>query len=491
MKSLKKTFVTVAMAAFLIISSTLISCTTEYNPEAATEEPGENPIVLSVAIPQNSSCVNLYRREVTKNGSSYTPVNEDWEHIAGEGFDSNSPDYASNRTKSFKDLYEVKKDSWYEYMAVYEYEGSDPTETQIGYHKSGYNGAEFPSFNAQMTWNQDTKTLSIADSSAVEWKNNENNSPELDWWIEYAYNYNRIRCSFSENRHSETIPNDQYNERFHSGKNILTDVIFNFKLSGDDFFWYSKNYDLSRLDYTKIVGSITRPIVVPPADNVGINLYVTTPGEVQQTHIFRKLHSDPESAYREIGFCNGNYGEKHFTDYYYESGKSYDYKAVFTLFDWTSKLDMDLGTVTTTYAGWTEPSFDTAPVMVWDISEETPLAVTNSPTLTVPDGAASKWGNYTWELTFSYNCNGNEAFWPAYVYNNENHLADTGMNGLENWKGILSSDSNKNNMTECLIRINYEDEDANKISQTIALYQNKYGYEKGTVPTWAVEKLQK
>ena len=464
------------------MSSAFISCKPEY-----TEEPGENPIVLNVEIPQNSNGVNLYRREVTKNGSSYAPANEDWEHIAGEGFDSN----AFGKTKSFKDLYEVKADCWYEYMAVFEYEGNAPVETPLGYHKSAYDGAEFPSFNAAMNWNQDTKTLSVSDDSAVEWKNNENNSPELDWWIDYAYNYNRIRCSFNETKHSETMPNDQYNECLHSGENILTDVLLNFKLSGDDFFWYSKNYDLSKLDYTKIVGSITRPIDVPPSDDVGINLYVTAPDMIEQTHIFRKLHSEQESDYREIGFLNGNYGEKYFTDYYYESGKTYDYKAVFTLSDWTTKLDMDLGTVTTASAGWTEPRFGTAPVMVWNVSAETPLSITNHPTLTVPNGTASKWGNYTWELTLSYNCSGEEAFWPAYVYDNENNPAAPKMHGLEDWQEILSDNADENNMTECLIRINYEDEDANKISQTIALYQDKYGYKKGAVPTWAMEKLQK
>ena len=125
------------------------------------------------------------------------------------------------------------------------------------------------------------------------------------------------------------------------------------------------------------------------------------------------------------------------------------------------------------------------------VPHETPLSITNHPTLTVPNEAASKWGNYTWKLTLSYNCSGEEAFWPAYVYDNENNPAAPEMHGLEDWQEILSDNADENNMTECLIRINYEDEDANKISQTIALYQDKYGYKKGAVPAWAVEKLQK
>ena len=499
MKKITKTFA-LTLAVSLIFGGMVMSCSstkvsgTNVQDTAATPSQtdlvAENPITLTINIPAKTLNVNIQRRQVTKNGDSFSPTDgKDWETVGTHWIGTDGSDYSKEKQKTFTDIYGVKSGKCYEYRAVLNLGGSEDTYTNLGYHKADYYGALFPKFASEkpkIVWDEASKTLSLANASELEFKcfNNEN----IVWWnlnLSYGWSW----WPYINNRETSYKMSDAEYKNLKHGNNILTSFSIIFNTSNENYFQYQQNFNVeTEIDFNKIACSITGPIEAPTSGKVGITFDVTTPLPTKtiQTHIFRKLSTEDESKYKEIGFIDNAFYSKQFTDYYYEKGKTYDYMVRF-YYGWeeNENIYLDLGQVTTSSAGWKEPSYNQAPAFEYDSANKT-LILTNKPSIKIPDSADSIWGNYKWEIVFGYKFFAKKGggFWPIYSFSKNNKCNNTSV-ALDDWAlETLSDSALENLLTECLIRI-YE---GDKIAQTIILYQSKYenGYEDiGTYPDWS------
>lgn len=531
---MKKTtkFKILALAGLVLISGILFSCKNnpdtpeQTNPDTPeqtnpaqqtpddtpTDEPGENPITFTVNIPANTVSVNIDRREVTKAGETYTPIEPgDWFTIATRYIGDEAEDYAQAKEKSFTDVYGVENGKYYEYRLMIN-DGDKETFKQLGCHKAGYDGAEFPSFHnnqyPKITWDSSTKKLSLTNAQEILF-NCQNNEEVLGWVIDVSYDSKDWHWStfFAKNGQTfETMDDTKFNNR-KKGNNPLSCFSVKIFISEDDYFSYQHFFDIAEINAEKVATSIPGVIDAPTAESVGININVTTPPvPIAQTHIYRKLSTEPDNKFQEVGFHDDWYEEMIFTDYYYESGKTYDYVAKFTYDDYATYAVMDLGSVTTTTTGLTPPAFKEGktPVFNWD-SKNLELSITNNPELEVPENAESYWGDdYVWGVVFTYNFP-ESGFWPQFLFDKDNNPIDISAeedappspNIVADWAIEGMSDTKEDNMIqECVIHI-IENE---KFEQCIVLWQMPLcnifadkGAEGvyGTKPTWTIEFLNK
>ena len=513
---IQKSIVKAALLAILSFGL-LISCANgnggdspaNGNPTTpATQDVGENPIKLDVTIPANTRNVDIQRREVTKNGSTYTPIEgKDWETIAGRWIGTEAEEFSQTKKKSFTDRYGVHEGKYYEYRLLIGHEGSSDTFTSLGYHKAGYDGAVHPDFTVQnypkmhLDWgNADGLTLIYDNYNQNLPLKCYNDETILSWTINLSYGW-RWWTYFDKVTSSQILKwNPGENETGFSvlknGNNHLTSFNLSISIPQDDYFRYQFNYDvLNDIDYEKIVESISGRITCPSNDVKGINFTVTTPNSrVVQTHIYRKQETEDDTKFEEVGFYDGYFDEKTFIDYYYEAGKTYDYQVRFTLDDWSTYTLEWLGTVKVPDGvnGLEKPSFKTAPEFHWD-AENKKLEITNNPQIAVPENAQSIWGeNYTWRVVFTYKFP-DDGFWPTFVFDKaHNPDQENTVNTMESWQiEAMSDNEEENKIEECLIHIVEE----GKIEQCVTLYQtpecNPFNGTFGSKPTWAIKTLSK
>lgn len=511
---MKKTtkFKLFALAGFVLISGLVFSC--KKDPELPQEEPGDNPITFTVNIPANTVSVNIDRREVTKKGDTYTPIDPpdgDWFTIATRYIGQDAEEYSQAKEKSFTDVYGVEKDKYYEYRLM-KNDGQGEKFESLGYFKAGYDGAEFPDFHANqypvIEWDATDKKLSLTNADKIAF-NCKNGEEVLGWVIDVSYDSKDWHWStyFDKENHTfETLEGDLL-AALKKGNNPISCFSVKIYIPGQDYFSYQRFFDIAEINSDKVATSIPGIIDAPTSTSVGININVTTPPiPVVQTHIYRKLSTEDDNKFQEVGFHDGWYEEMIFTDYYYESGKTYDYVAKFTYDDYETYAVTDLGSVTTTTTGLTPPNFKEGktPEFEWD-TENLELKITNSPELQVPENAESYWGDdYVWGVVFTYKFP-ESGFWPQFVFDKDNNPIDNSAeedappnpNIVADWAIEGMSDEQEDNMIqECVIHIIEE----GKFEQCIVLYQmpfcNIFANQDasgvyGTRPEWTIEYLSK
>lgn len=528
---MKKTtkFKILALAGLVLISGILFSCKNnpdtpeQTNPaqqtpdDTPTDEPVENPITFTVNIPANTVSVNIDRREVTKTGETYTPIEPgDWFTIATRYIGEDAEEYSQAKEKSFTDVYGVENGKYYEYRLMKSDAQGEEKFDSLGYFKAGYDGAEFPDFHANqypvIEWDPTDKKLSLTNADKIAF-NCKNGEEVLGWVIDVSYDSKddskdwHWSTFFDKEVHTFEIMEDDKYATLKKGNNPISCFSVKIYIPGQDYFSYQRFFDIAEIDAKKVATSIPGIIDAPTSTSVGINITVTTPPiPVVQTHIYRKLSTEPDNKFQEVGFHDGPYEEMIFTDYYYESGKTYDYVAKFTYVDYETYAIMDLGSVTTTTTGLTPPAFKEGktPVFNWD-AKNLELSITNNPELEVPENAESYWGDdYVWGVVFTYNFP-ESGFWPQFLFDKDNNPIDISAeedaqpnpNIVAEWQLEGMSDNEEDNMIqECVIHIIEED----KFEQCIVLYQmplcnifaepNASGVY-GTRPTWTIEFLNK
>ena len=504
---IKKSIVKAACLS-LFFCSLLISCAQSADvdnsstPETSSQAgSGENPITFNVTIPANSLYVNIQRREVTKNGSNYTQIEgKDWETIANRWIGTNAEDYVQAKTESFTDKYGVQNGKYYEYrLAIGQDGSSEQTYPSIGYHKASYNGAVHPDFTLnnypkmKLDWGEDGVTLKYENHNQDLPLKCYNDETINRWIINLSYAW-RWWPFFDKDTSSQTLkynPDDGETgfSVLKNGNNHLTSFNLQISISEDDYFNYQFDYDVENdIDYEKIVESISGPVTSPTSEEKGINFTVTTPNSrVVQTHIYRKEDTEDDKKFEEVGFYDGYYYEKTFTDYYYEVNKTYDYQVRFTLDDWETYTFEWLGTVEVpeNATGLEKLSFETEPQLEWDAETKT-LTLKNDPTLKVLDE------DYTWYFAHSYNSNNGGFFWPAFVFNKENNCNVKTQTMEDDWQiDSMSDTESENKLVELFLRV----VEGDKIPCSTTLYQaeeiNPFGGSFGTIPNWAIGTLSK
>ena len=105
-----------------------------------------NPITLDISVPANTQSLDVIRRRVNEN---HSPIQgEDWKMIASYFFEATASDYATARSKTYKDYYEVVNGYYYEYkMNVRTITNTIGTESSLGYHQATYAGLQAPDLN--------------------------------------------------------------------------------------------------------------------------------------------------------------------------------------------------------------------------------------------------------------------------------------------------------------------------------------------------------
>ncbi len=501
-----------ALAGFVLISGLVFSC--KKDPELPQEEPGDNPITFTVNIPANTVSVNIDRREVTKKGDTYESIEPDdggWFTIATRYIGQDDEEYSQAKEKSFTDVYGVENGKYYEYRLMKNDGQGEEQFESLGYYKAGYDGAQFPDFHANqypvIEWDPTAKKLSLTNADKIAF-NCKNGEEVLGWVIDVSYDSKDWHWStfFGKEDHTFEIMENDKHAALKKGNNPISCFSVKINISEQDYFSYQRFYDISEIDAKKVATSIPG-IIDAPTTSVGININVTTPPvPIAQTHIYRKLSTEPDNKFQEVGFHDGWYEEMIFTDYYYESGKTYDYVAKFTYEDYATYAVMDLGSVTTTTTGLTLPKFKEGktPVFEWD-AKNLELKIKNKPELEIPENPETYWGQeYCWSVVFTYNFP-ESGFWPQFLFDKDNNPIDISAeedappnpNIVADWAIEGMSDKPKDNMMqECVIHIIEE----GKFEQCIVLYQmplcNIFANQDqsgvyGTRPDWTIEYLSK
>ncbi|MBO4533740.1 MAG: hypothetical protein J5726_08620 [Treponema sp.] len=512
---MKKTtkFKLFALAGFVLISGLMFSC--KKDSDLPQEEPGDNPITFTVNIPANTVSVNIDRREVTKKGNTYESIEPDdggWFTIATRYIGEDAEDYSQAKEKSFTDVYGVENGKYYEYRLMKKDTQDKEKFDSLGYFKAGYDGAEFPDFHANqypvIEWDATDKKLSLTNADTIAF-NCKNGEEVLGWVIDVSYDSKDWHWStfFDKENHTfENMQNDKY-DTLKKGNNPISSFSVKINISEQDYFSYQRFYDISEIDAKKVATSIPGKIDAPTSTSVGININVTTPPiPIAQTHIYRKLSTEDDNKFQEVGFHDGWYEEMIFTDYYYEYDKTYDYVAKFTYDDYETYAVMDLGSVTTKNTGLTPPDFKEGktPEFEWD-AKNLELKITNNPELQVPVSAETYWGqDYCWSVVFTYKFP-ESGFWPQFLFDKNNNPIDNSAeedappnpNIVAEWAIEGMSDNEEDNMLqECVIHIIEED----KFEQCIVLYQmpfcNIFATQdasgvNGERPDWTIEYLSK
>ena len=284
-----KNFSCILVAASLLFTSLFFSCSngssdsggSDPTTTPATNNPGggggggsggggtttnpyaniTNPITLDISVPANTQSLDVIRRRVNENHS--TIQGEDWKMIASYFFEATASDYATARSKTYKDYYEVVNGYYYEYkINVRTVTNTNGTETSLGYHQATYAGLQAPDLkttdNAYPEIHFDSQNgrkmkLLNKDNIGFIFHNSETMN---NWTLTMHYNYFNYCAWFNGSKDAESITDEAWN-KFTTHENKLNEFNIKIQFQNEDYarIFYK---DPASLDHQKIDEKIVR-----------------------------------------------------------------------------------------------------------------------------------------------------------------------------------------------------------------------------------------
>lgn len=228
-----------------------------------------NPITLAISVPANTQSLDVIRRRVNEN---HSPIQgEDWKMIASYWFEATASDYATARSKTYKDYYEVVNGYYYEYkMNVRTDTNTNGTETSLGYHQATYAGLQAPDLkttdNAYPEIHFDSQNgrkmkLLNKDNIGFIFHNSETMN---NWTLSMHYNYFNYCAWFNGSKDAESITDEAWN-KFTTHENKLHEFYIKIQFQNEDYarVFYK---DPASLNHQKIDEKIVKFPEVNPTD---------------------------------------------------------------------------------------------------------------------------------------------------------------------------------------------------------------------------------
>lgn len=369
-----------------------------------------NPITLDISVPANTQSLDVIRRRVNENHS--TIQGEDWKMIASYWFEATASDYATARSKTYKDYYEVVNGYYYEYkMNVRTGTNTNGTETSLGYHQATYAGLQAPDLkttdNAYPEIHFDSQNgrkmkLLNKDSIAFTFHNSETMN---NWTLTMHYNYFNYCAWFNGSKDIENISDEAWN-KFTSGDNKMNEFYIKIQFQNEEYarVFYK---DPASLNHQKIDEKIWKEPEVN-LTNKTVSIRVRLQPNTRDLAIQRRFAPVPDNGWpltqdsfdstETVGYLSSDQFDARkidndyleFVDKYgLENDKVYQYRYVYRSGNDFTLNEMPLGTVYNAALaptdGRTPPSFGTAPEFSWAGDSKT-LTITNETSVALTGG---------------------------------------------------------------------------------------------------------
>ena len=220
-----------------------------------------NPITLDISVPANTQSLDVIRRRVNENHS--TIQGEDWKMIASYWFEATASDYATARSKTYKDYYEVVNGYYYEYkMNVRTDTNTNGTETSLGYHQATYAGLQAPDLKTTDNAypeihfdSQNGRKMKLLNKDNIDFIFH-NSETMNNWTLTMHYNYFNYCAWFNGSKDAESITDEAWN-KFTTHENKLNEFYIKIQFQNEDYarIFYK---DPASLDHQKIDEKIVR-----------------------------------------------------------------------------------------------------------------------------------------------------------------------------------------------------------------------------------------